>query len=93
MIAVAVFVSLLGCSLLSLGLPRYYQDVFGRSLHPARARLLRGGGWALVAAHLALCIIVHGWSQGPIFWASTLMLGAIAWVLLMTICAPRRGRA
>lgn len=90
MIMIALLLSLLGWALLSLGLPRHYKSVFGRDLPARQGRPLRAGGWTAIPAALALCITAYGWGEGPIFWASTLVLGALGWVLLMTALVSRR---
>ncbi|MDX1550615.1 MAG: DUF3325 domain-containing protein [Lysobacter spongiicola] len=90
MVMIALLLSLLGWALLSLGLPRHYKSVIGCELPVHRARPLRAGGWTAMLAALALCIPAYGWGEGPIFWASALVLGALAWVLLMTALVSRR---
>ncbi len=84
MLALIAIASLLGWALLSLGLPKHHAAVFGREPGASHSRRLRAAGWCLLALGLPACIAGYGWGQGPVFWASTLVLGAIAWVLLMT---------
>lgn len=74
--------------LLSLGLEKHHQHVFAGGFRPARARLLRGLGWVLLALDFALFVYGWGWSQGPIFWTAALIVSALAWSLLMTM-APK----
>ncbi|WP_052100873.1 DUF3325 domain-containing protein [Novilysobacter arseniciresistens] len=92
MIAPVILASLLGWALLSLGLPRHHVAVFGSEPGPARSRRLRGTGWVLLALGLPACIGEYGSGQGPVFWASALVVAAIAWVLLMTWLGERRAR-
>lgn len=84
MIAFLVIASLLGWALLSLGLPKHHAALFGHEPGLSRSRRLRAGGWVLLGLGLPACIAGYGWGQGPVFWASALVLGAIAWVLVMT---------
>lgn len=75
--------------LLALGLPRHHKAVFGADPSPGTCRLSRAAGWTLLPLAFAVAVAAHGWGQGPIFWAASLVLGALAWVLLMTLW-PRR---
>lgn len=93
MIAAVVIASLLGWALLSLGLPKHHAAVFGSEPGRARSRRLRGAGWMLLALGLPACVGEYGWGQGPVFWASALVVGAIAWVLLMTWAGLSRAQA
>lgn len=90
MIAPVILASLLGWALLSLGLPRHHVAVFGSEPGPARSRRLRAAGWVLLALGLPACVGEYGAGQGPVFWASALVVAAIAWVLLMTWLGERR---
>ena len=74
--------------LLSLGLEKHHQQVFAGAFRPARARALRGLGWALLALDFSLFVYAWGWAQGPIFWTAALIVSALAWTLLMTM-APK----
>jgi len=74
--------------LLSLGLEKHHQQVFAGAFRPARARALRGAGWALLALDFGLFVWGWGWAQGPIFWTAALIVSALAWTLLMTM-APK----
>lgn len=51
--------------------------------------LLRSVGRGLLGASLFVFAVAKGASQGTIFWGATLVLTAIAWVLLLTFL-PRR---
>lgn len=74
--------------LLSLGLEKHHQQVFGATFDARRGRALRVAGWALLAIDFALFVTGWGWGQGPIFWVAALILSALAWTLLMTL-APK----
>ena len=74
--------------LLSLGLEKHHQQVFAGAFNPLRARVLRAGGWSLLALDFGLFVYGWGWAQGPIFWTAALIVSALAWSLLMTM-APR----
>lgn len=74
--------------LLSLGLEKHHRQLFAGAFNPALARMLRAGGWLLLAANFALFVAGWGWAQGPIFWFAALIVSALAWTLLMTM-APK----
>lgn len=71
--------------LLSLGLEKHHQQVLAAAFNAGRARMLRAGGWLLLAANFALFVSGWGWAQGPIFWFAALIISALAWTLLMTM--------
>jgi hypothetical protein len=90
MVALALLLCIAAWASLSLGMPRHHQALLGAMPTPTRRRLLRGGGWLLLAAAFALCMAAYGTGQGPIFWAAAMVLAAIAWVLLLTFASRRR---
>ncbi|MCF7220692.1 DUF3325 domain-containing protein [Marilutibacter chinensis] len=92
MLGLVLALSLTAWILLALGLPRHHKAVFGTDPAPARRRLLRAAGWCLLPLGFAVAAADRGWGQGPIFWAASLVIAALAWVLLMTLW-PRRSWA
>lgn len=93
MVALGVIVLLVGWGALMASMERH-ADVFGAIDAPSRA-LLRIAAWIAFAGSLALFIAARGIEQGPVYWAVSLMLGAIAVVLAGTWAssgAARRGR-
>ena len=72
----------------ALAMPKHQQALLARGLSPAVARSLRLLAWMLLALGLAIFVGAKGAGQGPIFWGGSLVLAAIAWVLLLTL-APR----
>lgn len=71
--------------LLSLGLEKHHRQVFANAFDAARARVLRGAGWVLLAVDFGLFVYGWGWAQGPIFWTAALIISALAWSVLMTM--------
>ncbi|MEI2456075.1 DUF3325 domain-containing protein [Lysobacter firmicutimachus] len=74
--------------LLSRGLEKHHRQVSSAAFVPARARVLRASGWALLALMFAVLVYERGWAQGPIFWFAAMIVSALAWTLLMTM-APK----
>ncbi|MBX9403967.1 DUF3325 domain-containing protein [Lysobacter sp. BMK333-48F3] len=74
--------------LLSLGLEKHHGQVSTAAFVPARGRVLRAVGWALLALMFAVLVYERGWAQGPIFWFAAMIVSALAWTLLMTM-APK----
>lgn len=83
MAVLLVFCCLLGWALLSIGLPRHHLALLGHEPARQRTRWLRAAGWTVLGLALPACVGAYGWGQGPIFWASGLVLAAILWALLM----------
>lgn len=82
MLAIGICLAFWAWVMLSLGLPRHATTT-GVVASPAlRAR--RVIGWVLLAAGPAWFVVGWGWELGLVYWSVTLMLCAIAWVLLMT---------
>lgn len=68
--------SIAGFALLLAAMPRHQQDWLRRKL-PARAsRLLRAGGFALLAAAFAVSGAGLGWAYGTVAWCGWLSAGA-----------------
>ena len=79
MVALGVLALLVGWIALMASTERH-ADLFGT--HDASTRaMLRTAGWLALTASLALFIAARGIEQGPVYWAVSLMLGAIATVL------------
>lgn len=89
MIVLAFSLAYAGFLALCLSMSRHYRDVFHRSLPDRTARMLRGGGWILLAASLAASVAHSGGPVGTVLWIALLTAGAALVVLLLTY-APRR---
>lgn len=90
MIVGAFFLMLAAWCLLSLAQPKHHEALLRRKAATATTRSLRVFGALLLCIGLAACVHARGWEQGPVFWAATLMLSALAWVLWLTLLTPRR---
>lgn len=88
MVMLGVLVLLAGWVALMASMERH-ADLFGARVVPLRAAL-RIGGWAAFAASLALFVASYGVAQGPVYWAVSLMLGAIT-VVLVAAWASKEG--
>lgn len=75
--------------LFAAAMPRHQAALLMRELPKAASPLLRVLAWGLLGVGLWAFIAARGASQGAIFWGATLVLSAIAWVLLLTFL-PRR---
>ncbi|KAA2285129.1 DUF3325 domain-containing protein [Arenimonas fontis] len=82
-IALVFLVCLAAWVLLGLGLPRHARQMFGRALPPGLARSVRFLGWLGLPLGLILAIAAEGASFGSVYWAASLMLAAMAWVLVL----------
>ena len=76
------------CCLLRLGLEKHHGQVSTAAFVPARGRVLRAAGWALLALMFAVLVYERGWAQGPIFWFAAMIVSALAWTLALTL-VPR----
>ncbi|WP_225784762.1 DUF3325 domain-containing protein [Xenophilus sp. Marseille-Q4582] len=53
-----------GFAALALAMERHQEDLFKAPLSPARTKLLRLAGWALLLLALVLLVRTRGWSLG-----------------------------
>ena len=72
-----------------LGQARMHRTTFGQDGSVARRRGFTIGGGALLVAGFAVAVAHAGWQFGPVLWGVLLSLGAIAWVLALTLDARR----
>jgi len=84
MIAMGVLLILAGWWLLAAAMP---------PCPVPRARRLRVAGGGALALSLLLFVAAIGFEQGPVFWASALMLGALAVALVRALALPDATRA
>lgn len=89
-IAVLVL-SLAGFMGLALAMPRHGKQVWNAALSDSRRRLLRTGGWLLLAIALALGIAQWRFDVGTVTWLGWLTLAGIGLVLWLS--QPRRADA
>ena len=82
--AAGIALALIAWPLFALAMPKHQSGLLTRELPRASALWLRIGGWGALIASLAIFMIAKGAGQGPIFWGASLVLTAIAWVLLLT---------
>lgn len=83
---------LLAWPLLALAMPKHQRVLLGRELAPFAGAALRVLGGVLLATGLAAFVDARGPAQGPVFWAASLVVTALGWVLLMTL-RPRAALA
>ncbi len=83
MVAAGVLLILAGWWLLAVGMP---------PCPAARARRLRMAAGGALVLSLALFMDGVGFEQGPVFWAATLMLGALAVALVRALALPDGAR-
>jgi uncharacterized membrane protein len=73
----AIFLlSLLGFTLLLLGMQRHYQDWRGRKLFPTTGRALRLSGFAVLAVAFVVAGAGFGWGYGAVTWFGWLTVAA-----------------
>lgn len=63
---------------LSLAMEKHQLDLHGKT-HPgpARMRLCRGSGWALLVTAFAACVVDHGWAAGPVLWLGAMTVSGL----------------
>lgn len=69
-----------GFAALCLAMQKHFAELLGRKPRPGQLRLLRGAGWLLLLASLALSVHLRGWAHGLVEWVALLMAGATVWV-------------
>lgn len=77
-----------GLSGVCLAMDRHHRQVWQRSSSVSRSRLLRVGGWLLLALSLAACIRTSGFSVGAVLWFGVLSATSLLIVVLLP-SAPR----
>ena len=88
MIALSWALGFSGFVCFSLAMARHHEQVFGRKPAPSRARLLRGGGWVLLALAVLPCVAALGLSVGLAAWCVLLTVAAAPLVVMLSY-APR----
>lgn len=78
---------LLAWPLFALAMDKHQPQLLARGLPQAARRSLRVLAWVLLVLALAVFLGAKGAGQGPVFWGASLVLSAIAWVLLLTFAA------
>lgn len=78
----------LAMATVSASMGRHQHSVLGRELGPAGTRLLRLGGWLLLAVALAPAVMTWGASVGVAGWLGMLTVAAMGVGLLLSY-APR----
>ncbi|MFT3717638.1 DUF3325 domain-containing protein [Pseudorhodoferax sp.] len=73
---IAALLCVAGFAGLALAMERHQEDLFKPPLAPARTRLLRFGGWALLLLALALLVRASGWSLGLVAYSGHTSFGA-----------------
>ena len=89
MTAAGFVLSWLAWCLLGLGVRKHHEALLRRQPSTTELRSMRAAGWLLLSLGFGLMVRGKGWEQGPVFWTATLMLSALAWVLLSTALARR----
>ena len=69
-----------GLVALCLAMQKHFAELLGRKPRPGQLRLLRGAGWLLLLASLALSVHLRGWAHGLVEWVALLMAAATVWV-------------
>ncbi|RYF65857.1 MAG: DUF3325 domain-containing protein [Comamonadaceae bacterium] len=83
-----------GFGALALAMERHQEDLFSAALAPARTRLLRVVGWALLLLALVLLVRTRGWSLGLIaFSGHTSLAAAVVFTTLIGLERRRLRRA
>jgi hypothetical protein len=90
MVALGVLTLLAGWAALMASMERN-ADLFGVVPSTIRA-VLRMAAWMTFVASLALFVAARGIQQGPVYWTMSLMLGALATVLVGTWASRKTAR-
>ena len=72
-----------GFTALCLSMDRHHAELLGGKPTARRRRLLRLGGWLLLALSLWAAVASSGWGLGLVEWCAVLMLSALLLVLMM----------
>ncbi|MBT2766501.1 DUF3325 domain-containing protein [Stenotrophomonas sp. ISL-67] len=63
---------------LSLAMEKHQLDLHGKAnAGPARMRLWRWLGWALLVIAFGLCVADHGWAAGPVLWLGAMTISGL----------------
>ncbi len=63
---------------LSLAMEKHQLDLHGKAhAGPARMRLWRWLGWALLATAFGICVADHGWAAGPVLWLGAMTVSGL----------------
>lgn len=84
MAAAGAAAALSGFTALALALPKHQRDVMGKTLPVRRERMLRTGGWILIALSLMLDMLGWGASLGIVYWFGSATLAAL--LVALGIC-------
>ena len=88
LLAAALAACVAGMGWLALAMPAHAQQVWGRAVTPATARVLRVLGALGLLAALALCLAVDHASMAVLVWLMSLTGAALLTALLLASC-PR----
>ncbi|MGJ7547217.1 DUF3325 domain-containing protein [Pseudomonas alloputida] len=69
-----------GFAALCLAMDKHFSELLKRKPGPGQLRVLRVGGWLLLALSLVLSVHWRGWAHGLVEWVALLMAGATLWV-------------
>lgn len=83
MIGVATMLAYSGFTSLCLAMNRHYRQVWQVEPSKARRLALRGGGWALLAASYAACLLGRSWSLALVAWCGALTAAGVALIFLL----------
>lgn len=63
---------------LSLAMEKHQLDLHGKAhAGPARMRLWRWLGWALLVIAFGICVADHGWAAGPVLWMGAMTISGL----------------
>lgn len=80
----AALLCYVGFTALCLSMTRHYGDLLsGPPLDRRRARLLKLGGWLLLAFSFWVAVVADGWEFGLVHWFAVLMASVLLLVFLM----------
>ncbi|MBK5417072.1 DUF3325 domain-containing protein [Pseudomonas sp. TH31] len=72
-----------GFTALCLSMDRHHADLLGRKPSAPRRRVMRFGGWLVLALSLWVAVSTTGWGLGLVEWFAVLMISALLLVLLL----------
>ncbi len=72
-----------GLFALCAGMPKHYQQIWGRFPSKERQLLIRIIGWSALLLALAASVRVNGWSFGPVEWVGMLAMTGVALTILL----------
>ncbi len=103
MMLLALMLSFSAFVALSFAMEKHQVELHGKAAAtPARRLQWRVLGWGLLTVAFALCVVDHGWAQGPVLWLGAMTLAGVVlafglypyrprWIVPLALALPVLG--